>query len=63
MKFGILCQWDNGVSSPMSKTKNKIQENMKTVKTVLHRPMIMDGGKGKNFKNVVLLSILNISKK
>ena len=32
------------------KLKNKIQENMNTVKTGLHRPMIMDGGEGKKLK-------------
>ena len=45
------------------KPKEKIQENKKTVKKGLHRPMIMDGGEGKNLKTVVLLRILNISKK
>ena len=46
-----------------TKSKYNIQENNKTLKRVLHRPMIMYGGKGKKFKNVVLLRILNISEK
>ena len=31
--------------------KEKIQENKKTVKKGLHRPMILDGGEGKKLKN------------
>ena len=31
--------------------KEKIQENQKTVKKGLHRPMIVDGGGGKKLKN------------
>ena len=33
-----------------TKSKDKIQENKKTVKKGLHRPMIMGGGEGKKFK-------------
>ena len=45
------------------KSKEKIQENKKTLKKGLHGPMIMDGGEGKKLKFFVLLRILNISKK
>ena len=30
--------------------KDKIQENQRTLKKCLHRPMIMDGGEGKKLK-------------
>ena len=46
-----------------TKSKENIQENDKTVKKGLHRQMIMDGSEGKKLKNVVLLRILNTSKK
>ena len=45
------------------KPKEKIQENKKTLKKGVHRPMIMDGGEGKKLKISVMLRILNISKK
>ena len=38
-----------------NKIKRGIQGNNKTVKKGLHGPMIIDGGEGKKFKNVVLL--------
>ena len=43
--------------------EEKIQKNKKTVKKGLHRPMIMDGGKGKKLIFFVLLRILNIRKR
>ena len=33
-----------------TKSKDNIQENKNTAKKGLHRPMIMDGGKGKKFE-------------
>ena len=45
------------------KLKDRIRENQKTVKKGLHGKIIMDGGEDNKFKKVVLLRILNISKK
>ena len=45
------------------KLKKKIQENQKTVKKGLHRPMIMDGGEGKKFKNCCVVENIEHQKK
>ena len=46
-----------------TKPEEKIQVHKKRVRKGLHRPMLMDGDKGKKLKNVVLLRILITSGK
>ena len=43
------------------KTEEKIQVHKKRVIRGIHKPMLIDGGKGKKMKNVVLFRILSIS--
>ena len=45
------------------KLKKKIQENRKTVKKVLHRQMIMDGGEDKKLKNCCVVENIEPQKK
>ena len=44
-----------------TKPEEKIQVNKKTGRRGMHRPMVMDVGKGEKLKIFVLLRILNIS--